>query len=92
MKPKWKHDCTKCRYLGSMSMSRGFADWYECEGTDRSVVARFSEDGPDYWSMPKDMVTDDRYMLARSASDDTVGLSHMQILAQYMLKYRRHSL
>jgi hypothetical protein len=39
--------------------------------------------------MPKDMVTDDRYMLARSASDDTVGLSHMQILAQYMLKYRR---
>ena len=59
MKPKYKHDCTDCRYLGSMFMpgSPAVADWYKC-GSDPTVIARFGDDGPNYWSMPVDMVLD----------------------------------
>jgi hypothetical protein len=28
MTPKYTHDCTKCRYLGSMFMAHDVADWY----------------------------------------------------------------
>jgi len=86
MTPKYTHDCTKCRYLGSMFMAHDVADWYVCEGSDPSVIARYGNDGPNYWSMPKGMVTDDRYLTARRSNDDTMGFSHMQVLAQFMLK------
>ena len=88
MKPKWEHDCPKCRYLGSMFMAHDIADWYECEGVDRSVVARYGNEGPNYWSMPKPMVEDDRYLTAYRPSDDTKGFAHMQVLARFMLKQR----
>jgi hypothetical protein len=59
MKPQWTHDCDRCTYLGSVDHTKGRADWYTC--TD-SVVARFGSEGADYWSMPKDMVNNDRYL------------------------------
>lgn len=80
MKPQWKHDCTACTYIGSMHMHNHTSDWYVCSD---SVIARRSDDGPDYWSMPTDMVTDDRYLTANW--DGVVGYYHMRVLAQFML-------
>ena len=80
MKPQWKHDCTACTYIGSMHMHNHTEDWYVCSG---SVIARKGDEGSDYWSMPKDMVTDDRYLTANW--DGTVGYYHMRVLAQFML-------
>ena len=80
MKPQWKHDCTACTYIGSMHMHNHTSDWYVCSD---SVIARRSDDGPDYWSMPKDMVADDRYLTANY--DGVTAYSHMRVLAQFML-------
>ena len=80
MKPQWKHDCERCTYLGSMHMSNHTSDWYVCTS---SVIARKGDDGPDYWSMPKDMVTDTR--LATASWDGVIAYSHMRVLAQFML-------
>jgi len=87
MKPKWKHTCKKCEYLGSMFLHNKFADWYLCNGLDPSVVARFSDDGADYWSSSPSMVEQDRFLTSRNASDEH-GFSEMQILARFMLTQR----
>ena len=81
MKAKWIHDCDRCKYAGSMFKHGDVVDWYVC--TD-SVIARHSDDGPDYWSMPKSMVKDDRYLLARDMNN-VVAINDMQVLAQAML-------
>ena len=80
MKPKWKHDCTACTYIGSMHMHNHTADWYVCSG---SVIARRSDEGSDYWSMPTDMVTDDRYLI--TSRDGVIAYYNMVVLAQFML-------
>ena len=59
MKPKWEHDCTSCNYLGTTNQERGKSDWYEC---GESVIARYGDEGSQYWSAPKDIVYDDRYI------------------------------
>jgi hypothetical protein len=46
MKPKYQHDCDQCKFLGQFY---GF-DVYTCVGSDPSIIARFSSDGPDYYS------------------------------------------
>lgn len=84
MKPKWTHDCKKCEYLGSMFLGRGLADWYECKGSDPSIIARFGDDGPDYWSMPKDMALDARYLTTQDV-DGNPGYSEMSVLAQFFV-------
>ena len=43
MKPRYKHDCDECTFLGPY---RGF-DLYVCDWT---VIARFGDDDPDYKS------------------------------------------
>lgn len=80
MKPKWKHDCDQCTYLGSMHMHNHTSDWYVCS---RTVLARRGDDGPDYWSMPTDMVTDDRYLT--SSMDGVLGYYNMVVMARFML-------
>ena len=80
MKPQWKHDCPACTYIGSMHMHNHTSDWYVCSD---SVIARRSDEGPDYWSMPTDMVTDDRYLT--SSWDGVIAYKQMQVLAQFML-------
>lgn len=74
MKPKWQHDCTSCKYLGSIDQHRGHADWYEC---GESVIARFGNEGSQYWSSVKDIVFDDRYIANT--------LPEMTALARFML-------
>ena len=82
MKAKWIHDCDRCKYTGSMFHNGNILDRYVC--TD-SVVARRSDDGPDYWSMPISMAKDDRYLVARNM-DDYHAINDMQVLAQHMIK------
>ena len=53
MKPKalFKHDCTKCKYLGSMyvPLRNTMADVYRsCEKEIKAVIFRYSDDGSDY--------------------------------------------
>lgn len=86
MQPTYTHDCPKCKYLGSMLIGHQTADWYECKGLDTSVIARFSSDGPDYWSMPTEMVTDDRCLTTLRQKDSFIGYTHMPILARFMLE------
>lgn len=54
--PMFRHDCQRCRYLGSDNQH----DHYVCESDSnldmRSLVARYSSDGPDYISAPTSMV------------------------------------
>jgi len=75
MKPKWQHGCPSCNYLGSINQHRGHSDWYEC---GESVIARFSDEGSQYWSAPKDIVFDDRYLAADAYAE-------MTALARFML-------
>jgi len=81
MKPQWKHDCTACTFIGAMFMHNKTADWYVCGDT---VLARMSDEGSDYWSMPTDIVEDDRYLTAQDA-DGVVAYSHHRVLARFML-------
>lgn len=55
--PRWTHDCTNCRFLGTDSKG---GDWYVCErpkldkddAERRSLLRRDGHEGPDYTSCP----------------------------------------
>lgn len=85
MKPTYQHDCKECNFIGSMhtNMARNIADWYEC---GESVIARLGDEGSDYWSMPKDLVMDDKYLTATRAKGSAVAYVDMNILARFMLE------
>ena len=82
MKAKWIHDCGSCKYKGSMHSDRGVFDWYVCND---SVIARYGDDGPEYWSMPTDMVNNDDYLIARDTNHYR-GIHSMIVLARFMLQ------
>ena len=82
MRPFYGHDCATCRYLGSTHDPRGVYDWYACT---ESVVARFGNDGPDYWSLDHALARDDRYLNA-THQDGKVSASGMTLLARAMLQ------
>ena len=51
MKPKYIHDCTNCKFLGNGAYCEKPVDWYICEGPERrTIIARYSDIGPDYSS------------------------------------------
>ncbi len=66
MKPHYKHDCSSCTWLGSVTYPaplyyedvRGLqfrmsnADLYFCKADEGTVIARFSSQGSDYSSSP----------------------------------------
>lgn len=52
MTPIYTHDCSKCRFLGSVRHEGGFVDLYVC--TDSTVV-RHGNEGPQYRSLPLNM-------------------------------------
>ena len=84
MKPKWKHDCDKCRFLGGMFMPHGLMDWYLCGTTDRTILARYSDEGPDYWSKDARHLGDD-HRIATEWGTDNKGFIGMNFLAEMML-------
>lgn len=53
-KPAHKHDCKRCRFLGSETIRGSVVDLYACkEGSPLAeAVARYSSDGPDYSAAP----------------------------------------
>ena len=85
MNPKWQHDCNKCKYLGSMVVTGDTLDWYTC-GSDfqQTVIARHGDDGPDYWSMPVDIMRSGSDVARKS--DDSFVYNGMNMLADAMLK------
>ena len=85
MKPKWKHDCTACTFIGAMFMYNKTADWYVCNDT---VLARMSDEGSDYWSMPISVATDDQSLTAQD-EDGTVAYTDHRVLARFMLTRHR---
>jgi hypothetical protein len=80
MKPKWEHTCPNCKYLGSIDQTRGRTDWYEC---GESVIARHGDEGSKYWSSPKEIVFDDRYI--------SVAYLEMTAFARFMLQQSKQT-
>jgi len=53
--PRYTHDCDSCKFLGEHKQF----DLYFCARCDGgSVIARYGDNGPDYASAPKDLLTD----------------------------------
>lgn len=52
MKPKFKHDCKHCTFLGGHEEKDEYADLYFCDQLHKlpTVIARFSSEGADYTS------------------------------------------
>lgn len=53
MKSKFKHDCTGCNYIGQAMYRGEECDFYICTSTfnnDRTIIARYGSDGPEYSS------------------------------------------
>ena len=71
--PQYKHDCDKCKFLGLYYQSpKRRYDLYICvHGNNSSIIARFSADGPDYWSADLSLAIrlscDERHEFARIA-------------------------
>lgn len=55
MKPRFKHDCDRCRFVGHLSIqdTGGTGDVYVCpsERIEPTILVRYSDDPPDYSSM-----------------------------------------
>lgn len=89
MRPRYAHNCTKCRFVASIFSRHQVQDWYVCEGGDPSVIARNSDHYSDYWSMPIDMVNPNRLCVTFGAEEETPYLSEMQILASFVLSQHK---
>lgn len=85
MNPQWKHDCNVCKYLGSMFVLSDTLDWYTC-GVDfqKTVIARYGDDGPEYWSKPVNILRSVEDVACKS--DNSFVYVGMNMLADVMLK------
>ena len=90
MKPKWKHDCDKCRFLGGVFLPYGQLDWYVCGTTDRTVVARFSDEQSDNWASSTRFMGEN-HRIATEWGTDNKGFIGMHLLAEFMLKQEGES-
>ena len=50
--PAYKHDCSRCQFLGQTIGGGKIHDLYLHPGPNETVIARFSDNGPDYYSTP----------------------------------------
>lgn len=85
MKAHWTHDCNNCRYLAS-STGNGMFDWYECNDT---AVARYGDDGPEYWSMPIGMINNDEYLIVHRTDTNSKAYNEMLLIARFILSHYR---
>lgn len=62
MRPRYEHTCSCCVFIGTthgpnLNLKTGeftAEDWYLCikpSGAGADLLARFNDEGPDYWSM-----------------------------------------
>lgn len=84
--PRYTHDCNKCRFITAIFGDDGVEDWYVCDGFDRSVIARRSNDGPDYWSMPTSMVNPGRVASEYGGDPSQTFLVGKHIVAHHVLQ------
>ena len=51
-RPRYKHDCEECYFLGTILSNNSDHDLYCCvkKGPFKTVIARYGSDGPDYES------------------------------------------
>ena len=65
----YDHDCDNCVYVFTTHSIMGEDyDWYVCPQPgkyDTSVIARYADGGPNYWSCPAYMVRDHKYQPGR---------------------------
>lgn len=94
MKPKYIHDCTNCKFLGNGTYCEKPVDWYICEGPKRrTVIARYSDSGPDYSSVTIGECTDiSRLELAALAQGLDLTNKEKDLLLQKMLTRHRQGL
>lgn len=52
--PRFTHDCKRCRFVDSITVDEIPYDWYLC-GAD-SIIGRYGDEGPAYWSAPVAMI------------------------------------
>ena len=49
--PLYEHDCDACVFVGGSNLEGTEYDYYYCPRCDEgTVIARYSSDGPDYYS------------------------------------------
>ena len=85
MKPKWKHYCTECKYIGTVFDNKDTLDWYTCGqgGLGKTILARFDDEDPsNYWSMPVDLLEQINIV----SNNGTEGYGAMMLLAEAMLR------
>jgi len=94
VKPKYIHDCTNCKFLGNGTYCEKPVDWYICEGPERrTVIARYSDSGPDYSSVTIGECTDiSRLELAALAQGLDLTNKEKDLLLQKMLTRHRQGL
>ena len=60
MKPIYKHDCSECEFIKTITVEGTKYDIYRCGQTGfrlgSSWVARYDDEGSHYWSMPWDVL------------------------------------
>jgi hypothetical protein len=50
--PVYRHDCDSCIFLGAKEVEGRLYDFYFCPNS-KSNIARYSSDGPGYFSLPQ---------------------------------------
>lgn len=93
--PQYEHDCTRCEFLGRYSFEGPLADGktehidsdlYYCPGTlmGGSILCRCSSDGPDYASMPLNLVIEHEARMTQQSATYTPGL--LEALSRHRAK------
>jgi hypothetical protein len=86
MKPKWKHYCTECKYIGTVLHDAEILDWYTCGqgGLGDTILARFAgedSDGSAYYSMSVPIES-----TVAQDSEGNRGYVAIRLLAEAMLR------
>lgn len=90
--PRYDHDCEQCVFLGRFdhdgplsdgNTERMECDLYACPGSimGGSLIARHSSDGPEYSSMPTEMVIEHQNRMREQPSTYSAGL--LEALRRY---------
>jgi hypothetical protein len=85
MKPIYKHDCERCQFVARVS-NQGMpdTDWYYCASdiSGATIIGRHSNDGPDYYSCPVNMLVNPIYDVAYRPHTKEHVLSADRLIAQ----------
>lgn len=65
--PKFQHDCARCIFLGQTIGGGRLFDCYACEGAVVTMVARYGDDGPEYYSTVRARPTGHAELFAAAA-------------------------